>query len=121
MVFEDLWQWTTPDDGARRRADEAASLAERDAGAKNALLSAHTSWRIAAEAVLEELAKSGIEFTADDVRARVGRPPGHDNALGGLFIGAAKREEIVAVGFRVSTRREAHARPIRVWRGRKAA
>lgn len=106
--LDDLWNtFAGPDDG----------LAERDAGAANALLSAHTSWRLAAESTLARLAASAREFTAEDVTAVCGEPPGHHNAVGGLFIGAAKRKQIKAVGYRPATRREAHGRILRVWRG----
>ena len=50
-----------------------------------------------------------------DVTLHRPHPPGFP-----LFIGAAKRKEIVAVGYRPATRREAHGRILRVWRGRHA-
>ncbi len=91
--------------------------AARDRGAKLAENSVHTGWRLAAEAAIASLAASGRLFTAEDVRDRVGSPPGHHNALGGLFIAAARRREIVAGGYQPSTRTEAHARILRCWRG----
>ncbi len=90
----------------------------RDRGARLAENSAHTSWRLAAEATLRRLAASGREFTTDDVHAAVGSPPGHHNALGGLFIAAARRREIVPTGYRPSARPEANRRAVRTWRGR---
>lgn len=91
--------------------------AARDAGAQAAADSVHTSWRLAAEAAIRRLAAGGKTFTADDIDALVGRPPGHANAVGGLIIGAAKRGLIVPAGYQQSRRPAANARVIRVWRG----
>lgn len=90
---------------------------ERDRGGNQAVNAVHSHWRVAAEEAIRRLADTGREFTAEDVVDRIGPPPGHHNALGGAFIGASKRGEIHAVGYRQSTRRSAHARVIRVWRG----
>jgi hypothetical protein len=91
--------------------------AARDLGADRAANSVHTSWRLAAEAAIGRLAATGRVFDAEDVRDRVGGPPGHHNALGGVFIAAARRGQIRPVGYRASGRREAHRRPIREWVG----
>lgn len=100
---------------ATRTADDGA--AARDLGADLAANSVHTGWRVAAEAAIDRLAATGRQFTADDVRDRVGGPPGHHNALGGVFIAAARRGQIRPVGYRASDRRQAHRRPIRTWVG----
>ncbi len=93
------------------------ALASRDHGAQLAADSVHTSWRLAAEAVIRRLAARGGVFTSDDVCEIVGRPPGHGNAVGGLFIAASRRGEIQPAGYRPSQRPEAHARILRCWRG----
>jgi hypothetical protein len=68
--------------------------------------------------VVRELAATGVEFTAETVRERIGHPlASHPNALGALLGSAARRGEIVAVGFVQATRPEAHARILRSWRG----
>lgn len=102
--------------------DWAAELnqgrADRDQGAQQALDGAHSWSRMAAEAVLRELAASGRPFVADDVRERVGSPLGSSvNTMGALFLNAAREGLIVHRGWRQSTRREAHARALRVWIG----
>ena len=107
-----------PDDAlTAAEAELEEAKARRDAGAKVAELSVHTSWRLAAEATIVRLARSGVEFTSDDIHEAVGDPPAHHNAIGGLFIAASRRREIEAVGYRQSTRPVANARPVRLWRG----
>lgn len=117
MRDDQLWAHTIGAPPVAPATPDAAGLAERDAGAANALLSTHTSWRLSAEATLADLAARGVDFTAENVTAVCGDPPGHHNAVGGLFIAASKRGEIVAVGYRPASRREAHGRILRVWRG----
>lgn len=90
----------------------------RDAGMEFATHSTLISWKRVAEKRLAELAATGREFTAEDLRERVGHPLGsHDNSMGPLFGAAARRGEIVHVGYQQATRPEAHARILRVWRG----
>lgn len=105
-------EYLTLDDAleeARRRRDE---------GRTRARTAAWPGWKIAVERAITKLAASGREFTSDDVRRLAGEPLGTSpHALGGLIAAAAQRGEIIAVGFRQSTRPAAHARPIRIWRG----
>lgn len=89
----------------------------RDVGAERAGLSVHTFWRLAAEKHIGRLAESGDEFTSDQLHQAVGAPPGHASSVGALFLTAAKRDLIEAVGYRRSARPEAHARIVTVWRG----
>lgn len=91
--------------------------ARRDVGARAAENAAHTIWRVAAECAIDELAADGRDFDADDLHDRVGGPPGHRNAVGSLFLTAARDGKIRHVGYRQSRRPDAHARVIRVWRG----
>lgn len=101
----------------RQLRDYGDSMADavRDAGAQ-AAFSFDRDWSDAAVEALEELAADGREFTADDVRDRVGEPesPG---ALGAVFRGAAAAEQIKLVGYRRSRRLSRHAGVIGVWRG----
>jgi hypothetical protein len=97
-----------PDEGRRRRDDAVRAVS----------LNTHPAWKLAAERVVRELAATGREFTAETVRERTGHPlASHPNALGALLGAAARRGEIVAVGFVQATRPEAHARILRVWKG----
>lgn len=80
-------------------------------------------WRDHAMAALSDLADSGIAFTSDDLVARVGLPDrlerrNHNNAVGALFISAAKQGLIVKTGHYVKARRAAsHARMLALWTG----
>lgn len=75
-------------------------------------------WKEAADAAIEQLARAGEPFTAEDVRAICG-PPEHANAFGSRFLQAARRGLIRKVGYRNSTRPTLHAHPIAVWTGAK--
>lgn len=97
----------------------AEARARRDQGQADAVAALHPAWRVAAEAAIDELARAGAVFTADDVRDRVGHALGreHTNALGGLFAAACRAGRIVPVGYRQSTRADARGRVVRIWRG----
>lgn len=93
----------------RRRRDEAVAVARA---------ATHTGWRLVVDRVIEDLARSGRPFTAEDVRARSGDPLGSSPAaMGAAFSAAHRAGLIVPVGFDVAKRPEAHCRPIRVWQG----
>ena len=55
-------------------------------------------------------------FTSDDIRADIGDPPGHGDALGATLRKWQSQRRIVAVGRRRSSRPDAHGRGITVWR-----
>lgn len=103
--------------GEEQQLLEADGRVRADIGAEAARLGVHTSWRVAAEAAITDLAASGGEFDAEDVRERCGAMLGKESALGGCFRAAARTGLIVAVGFREARRPEAHGRILRVWRG----
>ncbi|MCC5949295.1 MAG: hypothetical protein JJT89_12650 [Nitriliruptoraceae bacterium] len=104
-----------------RRDDEAPSLFDaaeesrrrRDAGREVALYSSDVRWKAAAEDAIRAMPG---EFTAEDLRARVGHLASSPNALGAVIAAAARRGEIVQTGWRTATRPEAHARGLRTWR-----
>ena len=65
-----------------------------------------------------ESLSSGTEFTAEDVRAKIGDPPEsvHYNCFGALMAGMAKRKVIKATGRMVASKRVSlHASLIAVW------
>lgn len=99
---------TLLDDDGRARAE---------LGSKAALHAVHTTYRIAVEGAIADLAASGLEFDVETVRDRVGPPPGHANALGGAFQAAARRGVIRCTGYRPAGRPDAHRRVLRVWQG----
>jgi len=88
-----------------------------DLGANAARNGVHSWWRIAAEATIADLAASGEEFTAEDVRDRVGTMVGRESALAAAFRVASRAGLITAVGWRTARRPEAHQRALRIWRG----
>ena len=81
-------------------------------GQRDPLFHAH------AMAAIHELACCGGEFTSDDVHDRLGGwTPTHVNSLGSAIHAAVSSGIIERVGYRQSTRPEAHARVIAVYRG----
>ncbi len=98
-------------DRGRNGRDNGASVAMDNAG----------DWTPRAKAALRDLAKTGREFNADDLREIVGPPPTSHNAMGGIFLWGTSRNIIVKVGERTMTRAKAHARRTAVYVGRGAA
>ena len=95
---------------------------ERDAGIAAADHAASFVWRAAVDDAIQACAASGDPFTAETVRARLtpgdrGVAVAHPNALGGRFLAAANRGVIEGHGWTTATRKAAHGRGIRVWRG----
>ena len=74
------------------------------------------SWERAAASALLELARSGREFTAEDVRRRAPRPP-DENAIGGLMRQAARAGLIACIRYERATRPQARGHLLRVWVG----
>jgi hypothetical protein len=109
---------------AEQRSFEAYAreLAEnaRDTGAARALSVDPTGFRAAAEQAIEDLAASGVVFSAEDVRRRTG-PPESDGAMGAAFLAASKRHRIVPVGLVQASRVTRHRSVLRTWIGREWA
>jgi hypothetical protein len=87
------------------------------AGAEVADENADDWWRSSALQAVETLARSGVEFTADDVRDMGVTEPDHPNRWGGVFLAASRGGLIEPVGARRSTRGPRNASLVRVWRG----
>lgn len=104
-----------PDWLKKLEAEQEAERA-RDAGMKSALDNSG-AWKHTAQAAIEYLAKTGKQFTAEDVREIAGDPPGHYNAMGAAIRAAAQRGSIRKVGFRKATRESLHATELAVWEG----
>lgn len=98
--------------------DLMSSVAPEDAydGAQRADDNAEIGWREAALIEIKTLARSGYEFTADDVRAKVGEPD-VANRWGGVFLAASRAGLIETVAVRSSATKTRHAGMVRVWRG----
>lgn len=85
-------------------------------GAQQADDNAEAGWRQAALVEIENMAQSGIEFTADDIRKRVGEPD-IANRWGGVFLAARRAGIIEVVAVRPSATPSRHAGMVRVWKG----
>jgi hypothetical protein len=86
-----------------------AGMAQADAAEDEA-------WKARADIAIDQLAKSGREFTAEDVRAGAGDPR-RPNAFGARLQAASRSGVIVKVGYRASRRASLHAHPVALWRG----
>lgn len=82
------------------------------------------AWMDAVQAQIAVFAKSGLEFTAEDVRTScasfdyIGQPKS-PNAWGAAFSVAAKQGLIVRVGFQKNSLPSAHSRIVATWRGKQ--
>lgn len=107
-----------PSASDREQLTLGAALCARDDGQRTALFATDIRWRQAAERAIEDLARSGLEWSIEDVTDRVGRALGSPrNALGGLISTAARRGLIVKVGYRQSREPSRAGGVVAVWRG----
>lgn len=70
-----------------------------------------TTWREEALEIVEKLARQGKRFTADTLRAEIGRPAPHQNMVGSVFTTAQRRGLITKVAnanSRVKSRNGGH-------------
>jgi hypothetical protein len=89
----------------------------RDAGVTTVTRNTPQWWKDACDRAIATLAARGVDFTAEDVRAVVGDPPAHPNAMGARFLAAVKDGLIVKQGYKSPARRSSHASVIAIWRG----
>jgi hypothetical protein len=89
----------------------------RNAGIAKVDEAVSTAWKRKADSAIEELSYTREDFTADEVRAVAGAPPGHPNAMGARFAYAARLGIIARVGYRPSDRADRHRNPVAIWRG----
>lgn len=103
-----------------RSADQLTidvARARRDAGMTVATYATDIAWTRAADRSIAELAATGEPFTAEELRAIVGPPVGSHNAMGTVFLRAARAGIIIRVGSRQANRVEAAGRWLAMWRG----
>jgi len=74
------------------------------------------AWLSAAWTAMEVLARTGRDFTADDLREMVGAPT-RPNAMGSVFLKAKRRGMIAPVSRRQMKNPNSHARSTDVYRG----
>ncbi|WP_147107214.1 hypothetical protein [Nesterenkonia populi] len=72
-------------------------------------------WLANAAEAIDTLARSGKDFTADDIHERVGEPL-HGNWFGVAFSIARSAGVITAVGYTAARRRTRNGGALRVWR-----
>lgn len=82
-----------------------------------AALEPEIPWKDRALGEIEDLAKSGMTFTADTLRARGVEEPHHPNQWGGLFQTAKKRGLIAKADYSTSQRKSRHGGFLHAWRG----
>jgi len=82
-----------------------------------AVLEPEIPWKDQALGKIEDLAKSGMTFTADTLRERGLPEPRHHNQWGGLFQAAKKRGLIKKADFASSPRKSRHGGHLYAWRG----
>ena len=80
-------------EGRRRRDEGMARVDENPSDAAQAWKSAARSW-------VQRRAQQPGEFNGDDLRAAVGPPPHHPNAMGPIWAWAVKHGVIRLVGYR---------------------
>ncbi len=110
LIQNDLWEGL-PSPSPTKTGEEL-----RDEGSEKVTRNAPDEWLALCDAIIRQLARSGEEFTAEEVRMWCGNPP-HPNAIGARFLVASKARIITRTGYRNATRPEAHARVLRVYRG----
>lgn len=75
------------------------------------------AWRSAARTWVERRARVPGEFNGDDLRAVVGSPPHHPNAMGPIWSWAVKQGLVRLVGYRQRRAASANAQKIAVYTG----
>lgn len=95
--------WCAQADSPSRAADQGTAAVHRD-----------LPWWREADLWLE-LQPIGSLFTADDLVSCVGMPQGHANQIGARIRGWARQRAIAPHGYTQATRKESHARVVRVW------
>lgn len=82
-----------------------------------AVLEPEVPWKDRALGEIEDLAKSGMTFTADTLRARGVPEPRHPNQWGSIFARASKRGLIKKADNATSPRKSRHGGFLHAWRG----
>lgn len=98
-------------EGEARKAEGQEQVAEHN-----------EAWMDYVTSAIACFAKSGIEFTSEDVRTYCGTwaafsSPKHPNAWGAAFSRAAKQGLIERVGYQKNRLASAHSRIVSTWRG----
>lgn len=83
------------------------------------VLERNEKWKSDVDYIIVQLAKKGVPFTANEVRAAAqncGLPePSHPNAWGGALMSASKRKLVKRVGYRRSEGAARHGGVVAEW------
>lgn len=93
----------------------AQARAARDAGMARTTNAADEDEIAVVDAAILRLARAGVEFSANDIRAELDGVRGP--LIGARFNAARMRKLIAPVSYTPSTDPRTHAHPIRTWRG----
>lgn len=113
--------WEPPVVVDTRAVGLAVGQALKEEGMARVDANADAAWREKATAALTYLIDKGDTFTSDDVWALLEAHYPHlstsnPKVMGALINGAAKTGRIIRVGYALTTRPVAHARPVAQWR-----
>lgn len=82
-----------------------------------AVLEPEVPWKVRALGIVEDLAESGVTFTADTLRERGLPEPEHHNQWGSVFGTASRRGIIAKADYSSSQRKSRHGGFLHAWRG----
>lgn len=82
-----------------------------------AVLEPDVPWKVRALGEIEDLAKTGVTFNADTLRARGVQEPPNPNQWGGVFQTAKRRGLIAKADYSSSQRKSRHGGHLYAWRG----
>ena len=91
----------------------------KEQGTQLALDHADDLWLKLFQSTGKELARSGAEFTSEDIVDFIGLPPNESNhnAVGAAMKSLCQLLKLTRIGFRASNRPESRARMIAIWQG----
>lgn len=104
--------WHLPTQGHAPSCSIPSTLGEKGMAETSA---AHPADAKRIDTLITTYARSGVEFSANDLRPALTDVKG--SLIGARFGAAAKRGLIKRVGYTPSTQAETHGHPIALWRG----
>jgi hypothetical protein len=111
---------TVPEPGQARDVAMGRRLKEKGMGrAEGTQAVLNPEWSERFDATVTALALSRVEFTSEDITARVGRPPSGSGSAVGARVNAAAKKGIIRWTGRMqqAERPNQHAALLKVWRG----
>lgn len=87
----------------------------RDEGTTQVLNNSSAEWKAEAHDCMRRLIDSGVPFTSEDLRDMMTVEPHHPNAVGGFWIAAVKRYDLVTVGYTKADKPNSRKHILPVW------